>query len=186
MKTLEIEDLYVYYGRVEALHGVSMSAERGEVTALLGANGAGKTTTLRAISGMVKKRGKIQFEGGDITGDRIDRIARRGIAHVAQGRGTLTELTVEENLLAGAFRVRDRKEIEDDLEIIFDLFPRLKERSTQRGGSLSGGEQQMLAVGRALMMKPSLLLLDEPSLGWLRRLLKPFLRRFSESTKTFT
>ncbi len=165
MTLLELKDVQVSYGRIRALHGVSLNAAAGQVTVLLGANGAGKTTTLRAISGMVKTSGQVTFKGSSIRGMRPDRIARGGIAHVVQGRGTFVDLDVEDNLRAGAYRVRDRAQIETSLALVYDLFPRLAERRTQAGGSLSGGEQQMLAIGRALMMQPELLLLDEPSLG---------------------
>lgn len=165
MKTLEISELHVHYGKTEALRGISLSVEAGQITVLLGANGAGKTTTLRAISGMAKAHGNIVFEGTEICGRRMDRIARLGIAHVAQGRGTFEELSVQDNLVAGAFRIHDAAQIKQSLATAFDLFPRLKERRNQLAGGLSGGEQQMLAIGRALMMQPTLMLLDEPSLG---------------------
>jgi len=132
---------------------------------LLGANGAGKTTTLRAISGLLKGEGNILLDGNEINGQSADRIARMGVAHAAEGRGTFTDLTVEENLRVGAFRRKDKAEIAVDLEKMYGLFPKLRERRAQKAGNLSGGEQQMLAVGRALMLRPRVMLLDEPSLG---------------------
>jgi branched-chain amino acid transport system ATP-binding protein len=160
---LEVEDLHAAYGPVVVLHGVSFGVDEGKIVTILGPNGAGKTTTLRAVSGMVGTRGKIRFDGQDVRGRRTDRIARRRIAHVPEGRGTFTELTVEENLRVGAYTRRDG--VKADLERCYEWFPRLGERRNQHAGSLSGGEQQMLAIGRALMLKPRLLLLDEPSLG---------------------
>ena len=165
MKVLEISDLVAGYGRIRVLHGISFSVEEKSVAVLLGANGAGKTTTLRAISGMVKFKGRVLLDGKELRGLGPDGIARLGIAHGAEGRGTFADLTVEENLLVGAYRRHDKREIAADMEQMYDLFPRLRERSQQKAGSLSGGEQQMLAVGRALMLRPRVLLLDEPSLG---------------------
>jgi branched-chain amino acid transport system ATP-binding protein len=150
---------------VTALHGVSLRVEEGEAVAVLGANGAGKTTTLRAVSGTVKRGGRIAFAGKDVSRRSPEAVARAGIAHVPEGRGTLTELTVRENLRLGAYARRDRAAIRDDEERVLGYFPRLQERRDQRAGMLSGGEQQMLALGRALMLRPRLLLLDEPSLG---------------------
>jgi branched-chain amino acid transport system ATP-binding protein len=167
---LELEDVVAGYGSGQVLHGVGLEVTEGGVTALLGANGAGKTTTLRAISGMVRRRGVIRLDGRPIIGLRPDQVARLGVAHVPQGRGTLPRLTAEENLMVGALRRRDRAEVATDLRAVYDLFPRLAERRGALGGSLSGGEQQMLAIGRALMSRPRLLLLDEPSLGLAPRL----------------
>jgi branched-chain amino acid transport system ATP-binding protein len=165
VKVLEISDLVAGYGRIRVLHGISFSVEEKSVAVLLGANGAGKTTTLRAISGMVKFKGRVLLDGKELRGLGPDGIARLGIAHGAEGRGTFADLTVEENLWVGAYRRHDKREIAADMEQMYDLFPRLRERSQQKAGSLSGGEQQMLAVGRALMLRPRVLLLDEPSLG---------------------
>lgn len=165
MKVLEIIDLVAGYGRIRVLHGISLSVEEKSVAVLLGANGAGKTTTLRAISGMVRYAGQVLLDGKDLRGMGPDAIARAGVAHGMQGRGTFADLTVEENLRVGAYRRRDKTEIASDLDQMYGLFPRLRERSQQKAGSLSGGEQQMLAVGRALMLRPRVLLLDEPSLG---------------------
>jgi branched-chain amino acid transport system ATP-binding protein len=165
VKVLEISDLSAGYGRIPVLHGISLAVEDRSVAVLLGANGAGKTTTLRAISGMVKFSGSVKLDGRELRGNSPDQIARLGIAHGVEGRGTFVDLTVEENLKVGAFRRKDKAGILADLEHIFTLFPRLRERHRQKAGSLSGGEQQMLAVGRALMLKPRVMLLDEPSLG---------------------
>lgn len=165
MKVLDVKNLEAGYGRIKVLHGISLSVEEGTISVLLGANGAGKTTTLRAISGLLKSKGNILLDGKEINGMRADVIARTGVAHAAEGRGTFTDLTVEDNLRVGAFRRQDKKEIELDMERMYGLFPRLLERKNQKAGSLSGGEQQMLAVGRALMLRPRVLLLDEPSLG---------------------
>jgi branched-chain amino acid transport system ATP-binding protein len=162
---LELEDVTARYGPVTALHGISLSVGEGEAVAVLGANGAGKTTTLRAISGMVKRGGRIAYEGKNMGRRSPEAVARGGIAHVPQGRGTLTELTVRENLRLGAYTRRDRAAIREDEERVLGYFPRLRERRDQRAGTLSGGEQQMLALARALMLRPRLLLLDEPSLG---------------------
>jgi branched-chain amino acid transport system ATP-binding protein len=162
---LELEDVTARYGPVTALHGVSLRVGEGEAVAVLGANGAGKTTTLRAISGSVKRAGRIAFAGRSIARSSPEATARAGIAHVPEGRGTLTELTVRENLRLGAYTRRDRAAIDEDEERVLGYFPRLRERRDQRAGTLSGGEQQMLALARALMLRPRLLLLDEPSLG---------------------
>ena len=163
---LEIDSVDVFYGRVQALHGVSIRVERGEIVTLIGANGAGKSTTLRAISGLQRARaGRITFDGKDISNEPSHGIVGRGLSHVPEGRRIFTNLSVMENLEMGAYLVRDKKDCARMLERVFGLFPRLQERSGQSGGTLSGGEQQMLAIGRALMSKPSMLLLDEPSLG---------------------
>jgi branched-chain amino acid transport system ATP-binding protein len=162
---LQVQAVEAGYGRSQVLHGVSLEVAEGGVTALLGANGAGKTTTLRAISGMIRHRGLIKFGRRVVSGLRPDQIARLGLAHVPQGRGTLTRLTTEENLLVGALRRKDRAAVDADLRRCYDLFPRLAHRRQAVAGNLSGGEQQMLALGRALMSQPKLLVLDEPSLG---------------------
>jgi branched-chain amino acid transport system ATP-binding protein len=162
---IETKDLHAFYGPTHVLHGVNFSVEPGGITALLGANGAGKTTTLRALSGMVGIRGEILFEGESIGGKHTEAIVRHGIAHVPEGRGTFAGLTVEENLKLGAYTQKDKKRLHQDFERVYNYFPRLKERLNQQAGTLSGGEQQMLAVSRALMMRPRLLLLDEPSFG---------------------
>jgi branched-chain amino acid transport system ATP-binding protein len=153
------------YGPVTALHGVSLRVDEGEAVAVLGANGAGKTTTLRAVSGSVKRWGRIAFAGRSIARSSPEATARAGIAHVPEGRGTLTDLTVAENVRIGAYTRRDRAGIREDEQRVLSYFPRLQERGDQRAGTLSGGEQQMLALARALMLRPRLLLLDEPSLG---------------------
>jgi branched-chain amino acid transport system ATP-binding protein len=162
---LEVEDLEAGYGPVTALRSISFEVDEGKIVTVLGPNGAGKTTTLRAISGMVRRSGSIQFDGKDISGYSPERVARQAIAHVPEGRGTFTGLTVEENLRVGAYPRRERDGIKADIERCFGHFPRLEERRGQLAGSLSGGEQQMLAIARALMLRPRLMLLDEPSLG---------------------
>jgi branched-chain amino acid transport system ATP-binding protein len=162
---LEVENLAAFYGPTQALHGLTFALEEGGITTLLGANGAGKTTTLRAISGLVRTAGEIRFQGGRIDGCKTEDIARRGIAHVPDGRGTFAEFTVEENLRLGAHARRDRANVAGDFEIVYGYFPKLKERRRQQAGTLSGGEQQMLAISRGLMMRPKLFLLDEPSFG---------------------
>jgi branched-chain amino acid transport system ATP-binding protein len=162
---LELEDVRARYGPVAALHGVSLSVGEGELVAVLGANGAGKTTTLRAVSGTVRRSGRIAFAGRSIARDSPEAVVRAGIAHVPEGRGTLTELTVRENLRIGAYVRRDRGAVAEDERRVLGYFPQLEERGRQRAGTLSGGEQQMLALARALMLRPRLLLLDEPSLG---------------------
>ncbi len=163
---LEVNELFVSYGPIAALKGVSLSVGRGEVVALIGANGAGKTSTLRAVSGLVKpKSGSVRLGGQDITGVKANLLVARGLAHAPEGRGIFPNLTVQENLDLGAYLRRDTDAIQADFAKMFGLFPRLKERRLQLAGTLSGGEQQMLAISRALMSRPSLLLLDEPSLG---------------------
>src|ERR1700720_403445 len=162
---LEANGLCAYYGATQALFGIDLAVEAGGITTLLGANGAGKTTTLRALSGMVRATGDIRFDGRSIAGRPVEQIVRLGIAHVPQGRGTFVRQTVEENLQIGAMTRRDHAAIAADLDRVFGYFPRLKERRRQQAGTLSGGEQQMLAVGRAMMLRPRLMLLDEPSFG---------------------
>jgi branched-chain amino acid transport system ATP-binding protein len=162
---LELEDVTARYGPVIALHGISLRVDEGESVAVLGANGAGKTTTLRAVSGTVRRSGKIAFGGKSIARTAPEAVARAGVAHVPEGRGTLTELSVQENLRLGAYTRRDRKAVADDERRVLSYFPQLAQRGSQRAGTLSGGEQQMLALARALMLRPRLLLLDEPSLG---------------------
>ncbi len=161
---LEVSELRAGYGAVRVLHGVGFSVNEGEVVVVLGANGAGKTTTLRAISGMIDSSGGIDFAGRSISGCRPDQVASGGIAHVPQGRGTIVDLTVDDNLRVGAYCRKDR-EVAADIDRWYQTFPRLGERHDQQAGSMSGGEQQMLAIARALMSRPRLVLLDEPSLG---------------------
>jgi branched-chain amino acid transport system ATP-binding protein len=165
MSLLELEDVTASYGHAQVLHGISFSLPENGATGLLGANGAGKTTTLRAISGTVRTTGRILFEGRDISGLGPDRTAHLGIAHVPEGRGTLGQLSVRENLLVGAYQRRDRKQIATDIDYVLDLFPNLEARVKSNAAALSGGEQQMLAVARAFMAKPRVILLDEASLG---------------------
>lgn len=162
---LEVGGLNAFYGEQQALFGVGFGLDEGGVRTLLGANGAGKTTVLRALCGMVRTGGDIRFDGRPIRGWATENIVRLGVAHVPEGRGTFVRLTVEENLQLGAMTRRDRAAIAADIEQVYGHFPRLKERRMQQAGTLSGGEQQMLAVGRALMLRPRLLLLDEPSFG---------------------
>ena len=162
---LEVEGLDAYYGEYQALHGLGFDLDERQIRTLLGANGAGKTTVLRALTGMVRTAGEIRFEGNRISGRATEDIVRLGIAHVPEGRGTFLRVTVEENLQLGAMTRRDRAGIAADIEQVYVHFPRLKERRTQQAGTLSGGEQQMLAIGRALMLRPRLMLLDEPSFG---------------------
>jgi branched-chain amino acid transport system ATP-binding protein len=161
---LNIKALNAYYGQVQALHGLEFSLQQGSVTTLLGANGAGKTTTLRAICNMVRTSGAIEFDGASLASRSTENIARLGIAHVPQGRGTFTSMTVEENLQLGAI-TRSKSGVTSDIERMYAHFPVLKQRHLQQAGTLSGGEQQMLAVARALMLRPRLMLLDEPSFG---------------------
>ena len=165
MALLETANLHAAYGQTRVLHGISFSMEEGTITALLGANGAGKTTTLRALCAMVKTQGEIRFAGQRIDNRATEDIVRLRIAHVPDGRGTFVNLTTEENLRMGAYVRKDRAQVDADLERVFGYFPRLKERREQQAGTLSGGEQQMLAVSRALMLRPKLMLLDEPSFG---------------------
>lgn len=165
MALLEVNDIHTYYGNIHALKGVSFEVDSGEIIALIGSNGAGKTTTLRTIAGLMEPReGSISYDGKDISNSRADLLVSKGISMVPEGRGVFAKLTVEENLDMGAYIRRDG-EIKDDLKNAYSLFPRLEERKKQFAGTLSGGEQQMLAIARALMSKPRLLLLDEPSMG---------------------
>jgi branched-chain amino acid transport system ATP-binding protein len=161
---LSVRDLHASYGSIRVLHGISVEVERGGVTTVLGANGAGKTTLLRAICGMVSRQGEITFDGQRIDGKSTPDIARLGIAHVPEGRGTFAPLTTEENLRLGAYTRKDN-DVASDFDKVYEYFPRLRERRNQQAGTLSGGEQQMLAIGRALMLRPKLLVLDEPSFG---------------------
>jgi branched-chain amino acid transport system ATP-binding protein len=162
---LEVKELKAQYGRTQVLHGIGFDVQQGGITTLLGANGAGKSTTLRALCNMVQMSGTVCFEGKEVQGKATEDIVRLGIAQVVEGRGTFLHLTVEENLRLGAYTRRDKKAVATDMERIFRYFPVLKERRTQQAGLLSGGEQQMLAISRALMLGPKLLLLDEPSFG---------------------
>ncbi len=166
MSMLEVKDLVVSYGAIKALKGISFKVEQGEVITLIGSNGAGKTTTLHSISNLIKKEsGSILFEGEDITNVSADKIVNRGLIQVPEGRRVFANMSVKENIEMGAYLRKDKEEIKKDMEWCYDLFPRLKERLAQMAGTLSGGEQQMLAMARALMSKPRLLLLDEPSMG---------------------
>jgi branched-chain amino acid transport system ATP-binding protein len=162
---LAAEDLHAQYGWTRVLHGLTFEVEQGGITAVLGANGAGKTTTLRAVSGLVRTTGAVRFDGRRIDGRPPEDLARLGIAHVPEGRGTFVNLTVEENLRVGAYARRDRPRVAGDFERVYGYFPVLRQRRQQIAGTLSGGEQQMLAIARGLMLRPRLLLLDEPSLG---------------------
>ena len=166
MAMLEVKDLEVYYGMIQAIKGISFEVNQGEVIALIGANGAGKTTTLHTITGLLSpKKGSVMFEGTDITKVPAHKIVSMGMAHVPEGRRVFAELSVYENLKMGAYTRKDKQEINNSLEMVYERFPRLKERTRQLAGTLSGGEQQMLAMGRALMANPRILLLDEPSMG---------------------
>lgn len=166
MALLEVESIVCRYGRITAIDGVSLTVDEGEIVTLIGANGAGKTTTLRAISGLIRPvSGSVRFRGADLTAVSPDIIVRRGIGHSPEGRRVFARMTVRENLELGAFTRGSRREIAEDTERILTTFPRLKERLDQKAGTMSGGEQQMLAIARALMSRPSVLLLDEPSLG---------------------
>lgn len=163
---LKVNDIDVYYGHIHALKGVSLNVEEGEIVTLIGANGAGKTTLLNTLSGLLRpKNGTIEYMGKSIVGLPAQQIVRDGIIHVPEGRRVFAEMTVEENLLLGAFLRKDSQQVKKDMEKVYEIFPRLEERKKQQSGTLSGGEQQMLAIGRALMSKPKLLLLDEPSMG---------------------
>ena len=163
--TLKLESVFAGYGAGDVVRDVSLEVNDGEVVVILGANGAGKTTLMRAISGLIPRRGRITFDGAELSRLSPDKIVRTGVAQVPQGRGTIVDLTVEENLRAGALARHDRSRVNEDVELWYDKFPRLAERRKQKAGLLSGGEQQMLAVSRAMMSRPKVLLCDEPSLG---------------------
>jgi branched-chain amino acid transport system ATP-binding protein len=166
MALLEVKDVHTFYGNIEALKGISIEVEEGECVTLIGSNGAGKSTTLRSISGLTPPRqGSIRFQDREITETPPQEIVSMGVAHSPEGRHVFPRMSVHENLMLGAYLRRDEGTINDDLERVYSLFPRLKERERQKGGTMSGGEQQMLAIGRALMAQPTLLLLDEPSMG---------------------
>ena len=166
MSLLELDNVHSYYGHIHALHGISLRVEEGEIVTLIGANGAGKSTTLRTISGLIKPRqGSVRLRDQNITSLPPYQIVQQGVGHVPEGRGIFPRLTVRENLEMGAFTLNDRAELARRMETVFVLFPRLKERINQKGGTLSGGEQQMLATARGLMLKPQILLMDEPSMG---------------------
>ncbi|MEJ8278028.1 ABC transporter ATP-binding protein [Pseudonocardia spirodelae] len=181
MALLELTGVSAHYGRIQALHEISLTVEEGEVVTLIGANGAGKTTTMRAVSGLRPlSAGTLTFDGDDISTLRADLRVVRGIGQAPEGRGIFPGMTVLENLDMGAYTRKDRKELPGDLERVFELFPRLAERRTQVGGTLSGGEQQMLAIGRALMARPRLLLLDEPSMGLAPQFIAQIFRIISE------
>lgn len=178
---LELKDLAVNYGSITALHDVSLNVAKGDIVTLIGANGAGKSTTLRTVSGLLKaKHGSIRYEGEDISHLPAHRIVDRGISHVPEGRMIFANLTVRENLLMGAYLRKDRKKLGSDFDFVFGIFPRLKERAKQVAGTLSGGEQQMLAISRALMGKPRCLMLDEPSLGIAPILVKTIFQKIVE------
>lgn len=162
---LTVKDLEVYYGGIHALKGISFEVKKGQIVTLVGSNGAGKTTTLRAISNLVKSKGSIQYNGQEISNMQSEKIVAQGLIHVPEGRRIFTALTVEENLMMGAYLRKDKEKMDEDLQYVYELFPRLKERTKQYGGTLSGGEQQMLAIGRAIMSDPKLIMLDEPSMG---------------------
>ena len=166
MAMLEVKDLHVHYGMIEAIKGINFEVNKGEVIALIGANGAGKTTTLHTITGLLSpSKGEVIYEGKDISKMPGHKIVSLGMAHVPEGRRIFSELTVYENLLMGAYTRKDKEEIQKTLRVVYDRFPRLEERKNQMAGTLSGGEQQMLAMGRALMSHPSIILMDEPSMG---------------------
>lgn len=183
---LEVRDLEVHYDGIRALHGVSFTVLKGEIVTLIGANGAGKTSILRAVSGLIPYRGTILFEGRDLRRVPAHRIVGLGVAHVPEGRGIFGNLTVRENLHLATWQRRDQSEIEADYDRVFAIFPRLRERQHQPGGTLSGGEQQMLAVGRALMSRGRLLLLDEPSMGLSPRLVQEIFRIIQDINRSGT
>ena len=187
MAMLEVKDINVYYGAIHAIKGISLSVEEGEIVTLIGANGAGKSTTLRTISGLLKpKTGEINFLGKSIAGMPAHKIVREGISQVPEGRRIFAEMTVQENLELGAFIRTDKDDIQNDFKMVFGRFPRLEERRLQQAGTLSGGEQQMLAMGRALMSRPKLLLLDEPSMGLAPLLIKEIFSIIADINKTGT
>lgn len=181
---LKVNDLQVYYGAIHAIKGISFEVNEGEIVSLIGANGAGKTTTLHAVSGLLKSTsGEISFLSSKIENISADKIVKKGIAHVPEGRRIFSKLSVQENLELGAFLVKDKKFIKDEYERVLTLFPRLKERLKQIAGTLSGGEQQMLAIGRALMSNPKMLLMDEPSMGLAPILVKEIFEIIKECNK---
>ena len=187
MAMLEVKDINVYYGAIHAIKGISLAVEEGEIVTLIGANGAGKSTTLRTISGLLKpKTGAINFLGKNIAGMPAHKIVREGISQVPEGRRIFAEMTVQENLELGAFTRTDKAEIQSDFKMVFGRFPRLEERRLQLAGTLSGGEQQMLAMGRALMSRPKLLLLDEPSMGLAPLLIREIFNIIVDINKTGT
>ena len=187
MSMLEVKDLHVSYGAIKAVQGISFKLEEGETVALIGSNGAGKSTTLRTISGLEKaKSGSIIFKGHELTKMKPHQIVELGIAHVPEGRRVFPRMTVDENLRMGANVIKDKSRIKDDLERVYEIFPRLKEREKQQAGTLSGGEQQMLALGRALMTNGSLLMLDEPSMGLAPILVEDIFRIIREINKAGT
>jgi branched-chain amino acid transport system ATP-binding protein len=177
---LKVENLHVSYGAIKALHGVSLNVPKGSIVTLIGANGAGKSTTLRALSGLVKSTGTINYDGQEISKLAPNKIVETGLCHVPEGRMVFANLTVQENLKMGAYLQRDKKWIAAQTDYVFTLFPRLKERASQAAGTLSGGEQQMLAIGRALLSRPKFLMLDEPSLGIAPLLVKTIFERIVE------
>ncbi len=181
---LEVSGIDAGYGPVQVLRHLSFTVGEGEIVVILGANGAGKTTTLRAVSGMIPSSGSVRLRGSEVRGRRPDQLCSLGLAHVPQGRGTVTDLTVEENLRLGAFSRKDQAEISADIASWYDIFPRLGERQAQHAGSMSGGEQQMLAIARALMSRPTLLLLDEPSLGLAPLVTKELFGRIGEINRS--
>lgn len=184
---LKIEDINVYYGNIHALKGVSLDINAGEIVTLIGANGAGKSTLLKTISGLLKpKNGSILFEGQSISGKVAQAIVKQGLSHVPEGRRVFANMSVEENLELGAYLRKDKQGIKEDFEKVYNLFPRLLERRKQLSGTLSGGEQQMLAMGRALMARPKLLLLDEPSMGLAPLLVKTIFKIIEEINKSGT
>jgi len=184
---LKIEDINVYYGNIHALKGVSLNINEGEIVTLIGANGAGKSTLLKTISGLLKpKNGDILFQGQSISGKVAQSIVKQGLSHVPEGRRVFSNMSVEENLELGAYLRKDKQGIKEDFEKVYNLFPRLLERRKQLSGTLSGGEQQMLAMGRALMARPKLLLLDEPSMGLAPLLVKTIFRIIEEINKSGT
>ncbi len=187
MAMLEVQDIHAYYGNIQALNGISLTVEDGEIVTLIGANGAGKTSTLRTISGLLPPRkGKITLEGEDLSKYKAHEIVYKRVAMVPEGRGIFARLTVAENLDMGAFSRDDKDGIEEDRERVYELFPRMKERITQVAGTLSGGEQQMLATGRALMTHPRLLLMDEPSMGLAPVLVESIFETIQEINKEGT
>lgn len=185
MSFLEVKNLEAGYGPVQVLRGLDFAVEEGEVAVVLGANGAGKTTTLRALTGMISTKGSVLFDGEELVGKDTDAIVRRRIAHVPQGRGTVSQFSVEDNLQLGAYIRKDKAAIAADKEKMFVMFPRLLERRKQAAGSLSGGEQQMLAIARALMLSPRLLLLDEPSLGLAPLIVRDLFNTLGEINREF-